>query len=135
MSDGKYVCGVCSEVYRSEGLKKACEEKPVEDPVMDLGTVFKCVDGLFGILYDTDVEEQTHERTYSIARTGLSLDSNRNWHLVPEISADSDYLSEAQPVSNEEFTRVEQTLRHRLRKSKPVPYIVKLRELNLVPLQ
>ncbi len=138
-----YWCGVCGEQYQSENLQKTCEQTPVEEiSSLVTGTVFKCKDDLLAILYESQkIKKQIHKREYKIARTGIHLLSNVDemWMMIPEVSVDAKYLSHAQPVSDQEFEKVKETLKYHL-KDVPQhlanqPHIVKLRELTLISLK
>lgn len=65
----QYICRICGEVYLSQDLKKTRESRPPESLVMELGSLFRFDDGLFGILYDSEIVRQTHHRNYLMART------------------------------------------------------------------
>lgn len=133
-----YICKVCGEEYLREDLKLICEQVPAKELPLRLGTVFKCEDGIFGILYNSRIEKQTHFRSYVIARTSKDyVRADGIWLIAPEVIVPEEYLSQASPVTDEEFDIIKKTFeRHKEEAANSnLEHVVKLRELELIPLK
>ena len=88
-------CNVCGAEYMAERLSSACESLPAEELPFDIGTVYK-KDDLIGMLYDSEIVAQTHERKYVVVEaTERSVGSRRG--------ATREYFEGVLPVTDREF--------------------------------
>jgi hypothetical protein len=128
-----YPCTVCGASYLREDLAQACSTLIVEEKVnMPFGTVFRCEDGLIGILYDvTPLGKQTHFYKYVLARA--DLDENV---AAPGVEVSGDYLRKAKPITERDFIRVRELLTSRIASCRlpAPPHVEKIIKLELSPL-
>jgi hypothetical protein len=131
----KYTCSKCGFEYLKESLKSECERTPVVRFVRPIGSVLKIDDFVFGIVYGESIQHQTHIGLYDVATTGIDLEKCGIWSLVPEVKIEASILNAGQPVTDDDFAKVQEALAYAMKKvpDSDVPHLVKLRELQLVP--
>jgi hypothetical protein len=128
MEKPPFNCSICNAPYLREDLKQTCEKKPIEDLFMKYGSVFKCKEGIIGVLYDSKTSEQTHERTYEILRI-----SPCHSMAVPQIFVGKKDLESAISIDNETFTATCKYLEKRLEKAEDnQDHTQKLKNLKLI---